>query len=144
MGIDKQFPTVSKFEAARRQLETAALLYFNEGDNVSIHTLVSAAYGILEDLAAKQGQKMFLEHSMVAAMGEEWAKERFRELVLHASSRNVGEAAYSTGRDGEGEEDVRPLWATRVSSRVHEEHQHPAVLTGWSKITALKQSSDPE
>jgi hypothetical protein len=41
---------ISKLDAARRQLETAAVLYFHEGDPVSIHTLTSAAYEVLRTL----------------------------------------------------------------------------------------------
>ena len=46
---------VTKLDAARRQLETAVILWFHEGDPVSIHTLVAAAYQILYDLNKKRG-----------------------------------------------------------------------------------------
>ncbi len=39
--------TVGKLEAARRQLQTALTLWFNGGDEVSIHTLAHAAYEII-------------------------------------------------------------------------------------------------
>jgi hypothetical protein len=42
---------VTKLDAARRQLESAIRLYFNYGDEVSIHTLTAAAHGVLTDLA---------------------------------------------------------------------------------------------
>jgi hypothetical protein len=45
---------VSKLEAARRQLETAIVLYFNEGDPVSIHTLTAAAYNVIRDINEKR------------------------------------------------------------------------------------------
>jgi len=44
---------VSKLDAARRQLDCAIALYFGEGDSVSIHTLVAAAYEVLRDLSAR-------------------------------------------------------------------------------------------
>jgi hypothetical protein len=45
---------VDKWDAARRQLETAITLFFNDGNVVSQHTLVMAAHGILYDLAQKR------------------------------------------------------------------------------------------
>jgi hypothetical protein len=41
---------ITKLDCVRRQLETAVILWFHEGDPVSIHTLVAAAYQILYDL----------------------------------------------------------------------------------------------
>jgi len=46
---------ISKLDAARRQLEMAIRIYFNEGDPVSIHTLAAAAYNVLRDINAKRG-----------------------------------------------------------------------------------------
>lgn len=46
---------VSKLDAAKRQLETAIRLYFNDADPVSIHTLAGAAHNILNDLNKKYG-----------------------------------------------------------------------------------------
>lgn len=44
---------VSKIDAARRQLDCAIELWFNEGDEVSIFTLSGAAYQILHDIHLK-------------------------------------------------------------------------------------------
>lgn len=55
---------ISKLDAARRQLETAILLYFNEADPVSIHTLAAAAHEILRNLGAMTSSPMLLERSM--------------------------------------------------------------------------------
>ena len=41
---------VSQIEAAQRQLDTAILLWFQDGDLVSAHTLAAAAHGIIHDL----------------------------------------------------------------------------------------------
>jgi len=41
---------ISKLDAAKRQLETAIRLYFNEADPVSVHTLAGAAHTISEIL----------------------------------------------------------------------------------------------
>jgi hypothetical protein len=54
---------VSKLDAARRQLETAILLYFNEADPVSVHTLAAASHEILKDLGLRTKSPMFLERT---------------------------------------------------------------------------------
>jgi hypothetical protein len=48
---------ISKVDAARRQLDCAISLWFRDGDTVSIHTLVSAAFEIIQDLNSKVGNK---------------------------------------------------------------------------------------
>lgn len=44
---------VTKFEAAERQLIQGIRLFFEEGDPISIHTLVEAAVQVFRDLAPK-------------------------------------------------------------------------------------------
>jgi hypothetical protein len=46
---------VSKIEAAQRQLDTAIALWFEEGDEISIHTLAGASHQIIHDLNSKAG-----------------------------------------------------------------------------------------
>jgi len=46
--------SVSKLDAAERQLHMAILLYFQDVDPLGVHTLAGAAHGILEDLAVMQ------------------------------------------------------------------------------------------
>ena len=50
--------SISKIDAAKRQLHTAIELWFRDGDPVSIHTLVSAAQEILLPIA--KAKKTFL------------------------------------------------------------------------------------
>ena len=52
---------LDKLEAARRQLETAIKLYFEHGDEVSIHTLAAAAYSIIRDMNEHRGGKPMLK-----------------------------------------------------------------------------------
>lgn len=52
--------TVSKLDAARRQLATAIELWFYDKDQVSIHTLSFAAYEIIHDVSRKKGRKQTL------------------------------------------------------------------------------------
>jgi hypothetical protein len=47
--------TVTKLDATRRQLKAAIRLWFEDGDPVVIHTLIAAAYEILDTLAQRQG-----------------------------------------------------------------------------------------
>lgn len=52
---------LDKVECARRQLETALDLFFNEGDEVATHTLAFAAHKILEDIAPTQSTASMIE-----------------------------------------------------------------------------------
>src|SRR3989344_5083783 len=47
--------TFDKLGAARSQLDTAIELFFQEKDEVSIHTLTSASFTILRDLGRRRG-----------------------------------------------------------------------------------------
>jgi hypothetical protein len=46
--------TISKMDAARRQLRTAITEWFGDGEPVSIHTLACAAYEIIHSLSLKR------------------------------------------------------------------------------------------
>lgn len=48
---------VSKIDAARRQLDSAVRLWFENEDPVTIHALVFAAYQIAQDINEKKGDK---------------------------------------------------------------------------------------
>ncbi len=63
--MEKAILPISKFDAARRQLETAVRLYFFHGDPVSIHTLASAAAQVLHDLAKKRGGDPVMLHQAI-------------------------------------------------------------------------------
>ena len=60
---------VDKLDAARRQLESAITMFFYEGDVVSQHTLISAAHGIVYDLAKQQGIKGSVKDSTLILQG---------------------------------------------------------------------------
>ena len=54
---------ITRLEAARRQIDSAVEMYFNERDEVSIHTLVSAAHILITDLSkAAQLQSVIDRH----------------------------------------------------------------------------------
>ncbi len=71
---------LSKLDAARRQLETAIILYFQEGDIVAVHTLACAAHEILETLNRKQGGKPTLKQSWENDIKPEYVKKFYRRL----------------------------------------------------------------
>lgn len=47
---------ITKLAAAKRQLQAAIRLFFFEEDELAIHTVASAAYGLLKDLKRNRGQ----------------------------------------------------------------------------------------
>lgn len=80
---DSKTIKVTKLEAARRQLETAVILYFNDKDAVSIHTLACAAHEIIEHLNKKEGgMPLILEGNIV----KEKYKAEFRKKISEAKN----------------------------------------------------------
>lgn len=75
---------LSKADAARRQLVTAIRLYFNWGDEVSIHTLAAAARNVLCKLCEHRGvtHSLLLDRLLAEFVKLEHHKEfcsKFRE-----------------------------------------------------------------
>lgn len=74
---------VTKIESARRQLETAIILYFNDKDPVSIHTLACAAHEIIAKLNSKKsGTALILEGTMI----NEKHQREFQKMVREAKN----------------------------------------------------------
>ena len=73
----------TKLDSARRQLETAITLWFNDSDPVSIHTLTAASYEILRDLNKKaRGSPMGRDSdSIKPEFSGQWRK-------LHSDAEN--------------------------------------------------------
>jgi hypothetical protein len=69
--------TISKLDAAERQINTAVRLYFNDGDPVSIHTLSAAAFEILKDLD-KKGPKTGTFYELV----DQYVRPEERDTVM--------------------------------------------------------------
>ncbi len=69
---------VDKLDAARRQIETAITMFFEEGDVISQHTLISAAWGIVYDLAKKQGIAGSLKD---APLDDQMDRRKFIEAI---------------------------------------------------------------
>src|SRR5258706_10252895 len=70
---------VTKLDAARRQLETAIRLLFEQGDAVSVHTLAHASFGILKDVAAHRSKRtpVLGETAITAALDDPTFKKGF-------------------------------------------------------------------
>ena len=73
--------SISKIDAAKRQLDTAIDLWFRDGDPVSIHTLVSAAQEILLPIAKAKGTVQGVFDTIYIVPDKE--KEYFAWMRLH-------------------------------------------------------------
>jgi len=56
---------VTKLESARRQLRVAISLWFQNGDEIAIHTLACAAHQIIHDINQKKGGRDLLYDSII-------------------------------------------------------------------------------
>lgn len=65
---------ISKLDAARRQLTTAVILYFNNLDVVSIHALAAAAYEVVEAIAKKRGHSTLIQRSLFDFLTDDMVK----------------------------------------------------------------------
>lgn len=73
----KKILTISKLDAAKRQLETVIRLYFSNGDPVSIHTLTAASYNVLRDLNRSCGGEPLL----IKEQSLDWIKDGYQKQV---------------------------------------------------------------
>jgi hypothetical protein len=100
--MDKKL-TISKIDAAKRQLETVIRLYFSNGDPVSIHTLTAAAYNVIRDINKKRGGQPLL------------VKEQFLDYIREGHEKEVMDIINAAenffkhaGRDHEATLDFNP------------------------------------
>lgn len=61
---------VTKFDAAKEQLDTAIQLFFKEEAPISQYTLLGAAHGVLRDVAASKGIKKSFKDSPLIGESE--------------------------------------------------------------------------
>ncbi len=84
--------TITKIDAARRQAESAITMWFFDADPVSIHTLGSAALGVLHDLGERVGEPAMRFNPLYfkADKFEEWksAARRAQNFFKHADRKN--------------------------------------------------------
>ena len=65
---------VTKLDAARRQLDTAIWVLFEQRDAVSVHTLAHAAFGVLKGIANhRTSSKVLTMSATMAASGSKGA-----------------------------------------------------------------------
>lgn len=69
---------VSKIDAARRQLDCAIKLWFEDGDEVSVHTLTFAAYEIIDDLNVKHGN---IDNTLLGMAKKYMPPERIEDMM---------------------------------------------------------------
>jgi hypothetical protein len=74
---------VSKLDAAKRQLDCAIALWFRDADEVSIHTLVFAAHGIIQDINAKRGNT----DASLLAIAKRHVKPEHVELAMRTMKK---------------------------------------------------------
>jgi hypothetical protein len=72
---DAPFESLTKLEAAKRQLRVAIRLFFKRKDLVAVHALAAAAQGILGDLGKHKGVKGIFARS-------ERIRPEYREEVI--------------------------------------------------------------
>jgi hypothetical protein len=96
--IPSQPITVSKLDAARRQLRAAIRLWFQGGDPVAIHTLISAAHEIVHTLFKRAGLHglMFDTDYIKDEYRSDWAKliKRHSAFFKHAQKDPDGEIEF--------------------------------------------------
>lgn len=78
--------TISKLEAARTQLETAISLFFQEKDVVSIHTLVAAAYTIIQDVNKGRGGSPMITKGLIPMLVPQHKRKSVYEKLNSAQN----------------------------------------------------------
>ena len=73
--------SISKLEAAARQIDTAITLWFSNGDIISIHTLACSAYQIIHDINKKKGYRDLLYDTVV--IKDEYRRKLINSLKDH-------------------------------------------------------------
>lgn len=124
---------ITKLEAARRQLDQAIKLFFDEGDALSIHTLAFAAQGILRDIGKNIGmQHLSILHDnplIPPDQRKEWIKaiNAPRNFFKHADKDPNGTLEFD-----EIENEYLLLDAVLLYGEVSKEHLSAAnVYIGW-------------
>ncbi len=88
--------TISKLDAARRQLQTAIALWFEDGDAVSIHTLACAAYEIIHAVSKKRNpgrEPLIFDNDVI----HENSRAEFNRIV-----KSFGNFFKHANNDGDG------------------------------------------
>ncbi|MEK7992289.1 MAG: hypothetical protein AAB403_00650 [Planctomycetota bacterium] len=92
---------VSKLDAARRQIDTAIALWFDDGDPVAVHTLTAAAHELVHTLYKKRGLHDLLFDS-------DWIKDEYRKQWSDKLRANANFFKHAD-RDAEAELEFDPI-----------------------------------
>jgi len=90
---------LTKLDCAKRQLQTAIALYFHFGEPVSIHTLASAAYALLQNLNSSRGGEPMIKD--VKLIKEEFRGEvrkkmnEYQNFFKHADKDPTGSIEFN-------------------------------------------------
>jgi len=92
--------SVTKIEAARRQLNEAIRLWFFDGDPIAIHSLACSAHQIVHDINQRQGWRDLLYDSLIIKdeYRKEWAKKLKTpfNFLKHADNDPTGVLEFKT------------------------------------------------
>lgn len=130
---------VTKLDAARRQLETAVRLSFNDEDVVWIHPLISAAHTILRDIGCFCGASPLRMNFQSLSVGIARLSRQLTEHLVErpAEFRESGEQGlvlgheYCTERRGKGGELAVVGRAARLRDELHHCVVRHGVLAGF-------------
>jgi hypothetical protein len=103
MSLHTQTPRIqiTKLEAARRQLRVAISLWFQNGDEIAIHTLACAAHQIIHDINQKRGGRGLIFDSHIL-------KDEYRKQAVKHLKRDMNFFKHADN-DPEGVTDFAPM-----------------------------------
>lgn len=93
--------TVTKIEAARRQLREAIVMFFERRDMIAVHTLAAASLQVLTDVGASKGIYGFLKGDLHVIREDK--KKEVRQVLSEA--QNFFKHA---DKDPDGSHDFKP------------------------------------
>src|ERR1039458_5673769 len=89
---------INKIAAASRQLDAAIRMFFAQEDELAIHTVASAAFGILRDVTDKRGKNITAEllRNSIYGMARQYAEGKLPEARLRLIEKSGLMAAIKT------------------------------------------------
>jgi len=129
---------ISKLDAAKRQLETAVRLYFHDGDPVSIHTLVAAAYNVLRDYNTNiGGEPMLMKEALLEHVRPEMRQEFTRIMQRAENFFKHANRDHDETLDFGPEQSELLLWeaCTKYWQLTSEHPPLLAIFRGWFMAT---------
>ena len=92
--------TLTKIEAARRQLITSIRLLFEDADSVSVYTLAHASWEVLDALCKHEGKVRFRDQMASATgKGEKAIKEIAKRKAAQAFEGSIDPDRYRAAKE---------------------------------------------